>query len=428
MTDFLQNGVITTLHNLTHRPVEQLELELRQFARRRPMSLILPSLYSELTGPAMPRIIEELAKVDYLAEIVVGLDQADASQYHHARAFFSVLPQRVHILWNDGPRLRALDAELAEKDLAPHNPGKGRNVWYCIGFTLALGRSQCIGLHDCDILTYDRQIPARLFYPIANPASDLRFCKGYYARVTETGRLSGRVTRLFVTPLLRALHVILGSNDYIEFLDSFRYPLAGEFAMRTDVAGQIRIPDDWGLEVGVLSEVYRNLSRRQICQVDIADNYDHKHQELSIQDPNAGLSRMSQEIAKAIYRKLATEGVVLSDGFFRTLKATYFRTALDMLGQYGHDAKINGLLLDCHAEEQAIETFAQGVILAGETFLANPLEVPFIPNWNRVMSAIPDFPGRLVSAVAADARTAAETATPQHNPQIATEVEEKVDE
>jgi glucosyl-3-phosphoglycerate synthase len=406
MSDFHQNGVITTLHNLTRRPVEELEVELRIFARRRPMGLILPSLYAELGGPALPKIIDELRQVDYLGEIVVGLDQADEDQYRHAREFFGALPQRVHILWNDGPRLRALDAELAAESLGPNNPGKGRNVWYCLGFMLALARSTCIGLHDCDIVTYDRQMLARLFYPVAATGSDLRFCKGYYARVADEARLSGRVTRLFVTPLLRALKVILGPNDFIEYLDSFRYPLAGEFAMRADLATQIRIPDDWGLEVGVLSEVYRNLSKRQICQVDIADNYDHKHQDLSMVDPNAGLSRMSQEIAKAIYRKLATEGVILSDGFFRTLKATYFRIALDMLGQYAHDAAINGLGLDCHAEELAVETFSQGVILAGDTFLANPLEVPFIPNWNRVLSAMPDFGDRLVAAVAADARGA----------------------
>jgi len=408
MSDFLQNGVITTLHNLTDRPVEELEAELKRFARRLPMTLVLPSLYSELSGPALPRIVEALKPVEYLAEIVVGLDRANEEEYHRARAFFSALPQRVHILWNDGPRLRALSDELAIRNLGPKNPGKGRNVWYCLGFTLALGRCQCIGLHDCDILTYDRQLPARLFYPVANPASDLRFCKGYYSRVSDNARLSGRVTRLFVTPLLRALKAMLGPNDFIEFLDSFRYPLAGEFAMRTDVASQIRIPDDWGLEVGVLSEVYRNLSKRQICQVDIADNYDHKHQDLSQQDPNAGLARMGQEIAKAIYRKLATRGVILSDGFFRSLKATYFRTALDMLGQYSQDAAINGLSIDCHAEELAVETFAQGVILAGDSFLANPLEVPFIPNWNRVLSAIPDFGDRLVTAVAADAREAKE--------------------
>jgi len=45
----------------------------------------------------------------------------------------------------------------------------------------------------------------------------------------------------------------LGDHEYLEFMDSFRYPLAGEFSFRRDVLSDIRIPSDWGLEVGVLS-------------------------------------------------------------------------------------------------------------------------------------------------------------------------------
>ncbi len=37
---------------------------------------------------------------------------------------------------------------------------------------------------------------------------------------------------------------------------------------------------------------------------------------------------------------------------------------------------------------------------AGEDFLANPMEAPFIPSWNRVFSAIPDFSRQLLEAVA----------------------------
>ena len=401
MSDFMQNGVITTLHHLGERSVTELERELVDFSRARPMTLVLPSLYSELEGPALPKIVQILAEVPYLKQVVVGLDDADEARFRRAQEFFAPLPQETRILWQDGPRLRALDAELADRGLAPTNPGKGRNVWYCFGYALAKGGSACIGLHDCDIVTYDRAMPARLFYPVADPASGLKFSKGYYARIHDH-RLGGRVARLFVTPLIRSLRRMLGANSYLEYLDSFRYPLSGEFAMRTDVVESIRIPNDWGLEIGVLSEIYRHLHTRQICQVDIAEVYDHKHQELSLDNRNAGLSRMSMEIAKSVFRKLATEGVVLSDGFFRTLKATYFRTALDMLGQYALDASINGLKMDCHAEEQAIETFSQSVILAGEQFLANPLEVPFIPNWNRILSAIPDFGQRLVEAVELD--------------------------
>jgi glucosyl-3-phosphoglycerate synthase len=39
---------------------------------------------------------------------------------------------------------------------------------------------------------------------------------------------------------------------------------------------------------------------------------------------------------------------------------------------------------------------------AGESYLDNPMETPFIPNWNRVISAIPDFGQQLRAAVAAD--------------------------
>lgn len=401
MADFMQNGVITTLHRLTDRPAAELEAELEVFAEDNPLALVLPSLYSELEGPALDHIVEELTHARYLDEIVIGLDQAGESQYRHARRFFDRLPQRKTLLWHDGPRMRELDALLAEHDLSPQQPGKGRNAWFCLGYVVARNRARAVGLHDCDIVTYTRELPARLLYPVAHPNFEFSFAKGYYARVNGD-KLSGRVTRLFFSPMVRALKRILGPLDYLDYLDSFRYPLSGEFAMRTDELSNLRIPADWGLEVGILSEVYRNLSRRQICQVDIADHYDHKHQPLSREDMEAGLARMSVEIAKSIYRKLATEGVILTNEFFRTIKATYFRIALDMLAQYQRDAAINGLSFDCHAEEQAVEAFTRSIMTAGEQFLANPMEVPFIPNWNRVFSAIPEFEERLLEAVELD--------------------------
>ncbi|MGB5649755.1 MAG: hypothetical protein WBM59_06710, partial [Sedimenticolaceae bacterium] len=128
--DFFQNGTITTLHKLRHRPIEEMEAELQQFSAERPMALILPSLYSELQGQALPHIVEELKQASYISDIIVGLDQADEQQFAHAKEFFSGLPQHVHILWNDGPWLREIDALLQTQNLAPTQAGKGRNVWY----------------------------------------------------------------------------------------------------------------------------------------------------------------------------------------------------------------------------------------------------------------------------------------------------------
>lgn len=402
MTDFYQNGIITTLHNLTNRPLFDLEADLVKFSKERPLGLLLPSLYSELEEPALPNIVQEIKTVPYLSEIVIGLDQADAAQYEKAIKFFDTLPQHHRILWNDGPRLKALDAELEAHGLAPKERGKGRNVWYCMGYILASNKADAIALHDCDIVTYTSELLARLIYPVANPLYSYRFCKGYYARVADD-KLNGRVCRLLVTPLIRALKKVLSDNhQYLDFLDSFRYPLAGEFSFQKDVLTDILIPSDWGLEIGVLSEMHRNYANSRLCQVDIAHNYDHKHQDLSLDDQQSGLSKMSMDIAKSLYRKLATKGTEFSPSTFRSLKATYFRVALDFVETYRNDAIMNGLKFDIHKEEASVEMFAKNIMDAGESFLSNPMEVPFIPSWNRVQSAVPDIFERLYQAVEDD--------------------------
>lgn len=401
MGDFHQNGKIGTLHNLVNRPLDELESELRSFSKHRPMSLVLPSLYSELRTPALAGIVEKLAPVDYLEEIVIGLDRANEEQFEHSKLYFSKLDQHHRILWNDGPRLREVDKLLSDEGLAPKEMGKGRNVWYCYGYTLASGRAKAVAMHDCDIITYERDMLARLIYPVANPAFHYAFCKGYYSRIAN-GKLNGRVSRLLVTPLVKSLQKVCGHIDYLDYIDAFRYPLAGEFSMSTEFIQNIRIPSDWGLEIGVLSEAYRNYNTNQLCQVDIADVYDHKHQPLSEEDMNAGLAKMSMDITKAFFRKLATNGQVFSPSKFRTIKATYYRVALDFIDLYYNDAVMNGLKFDRHAEEKAVELFAKNIMNAGESYLSNPMETPFMPSWNRVISAIPDILERIYDAVEMD--------------------------
>ncbi|MBJ7550452.1 glycosyl transferase [Marinomonas ostreistagni] len=401
MGDFYQNGILTTLHNLSQRPLEEMESELCEFAKKRPMALILPCLYSELETEAMPNIIRHLKQVPYPIEIIIGLDRATEEQYKHALEFFSELPQKHKVLWNDGPRLRAIDEILKGEKLSPNDPGKGRNVWFCMGYALTSSDADAVAMHDCDIVTYDRSLLARLIYPVANPNFNYEFCKGFYAR-TANGKMNGRVSRLLVTPLLYSLKKVLGHLDYLDYLDSYRYSLAGEFSFRRDVMTDLRIPSDWGLEIGVLSEMYRNYSTNRLCQVDIADAYDHKHQDLSADNDDGGLSKMSIDITKAIFRKLATNGIVFNQETFRTIKATYYRVALDFIETYRNDAEINGLKLDVHSEERAVELFASNIMKAGNMYLENPMEAPFIPSWNRVASAFPGVMQQLEEAVAQD--------------------------
>lgn len=402
MADLYQTGVIATIHRLGQPNLERLERELQRYARQRPIALVLPALYSEFEGEAMPRIVSELKEVKYLKQIVVTLGRADAEQFKRARELMSVLPQNVKFVWNDGPRVQRLYALLRENDLPVGEDGKGRSCWMAYGYVLACDQCDVIALHDCDVLTYDREFLARLCYPVVNPNIDYEFCKGYYARVTN--KLHGRVTRLFVIPLIRALQEIFGYHPFLRYLNSFRYPLAGEFAMKADLARVNRIPGDWGLEVGVLAEVYRNVSIKRICQVELCETYEHKHQTLDPNDPERGLLKMSIDIGKNLFRTLASDGLVLTQGILKTLLAHYVKTAEDMIARYHADALINGLQFDRHEEESAVEAFATGVRMASESFFEDPLGIPLIPNWSRITAALPDFLEMLYNAVEEDNR------------------------
>ena len=400
MSDFYQNGVVTVLHRLGQPNTEQLEEELERYAKTTPIALVLPSLYAELERPALKRIVDILSDVRYINEIVISLDHASALEFRLAKQFFSQLPQRVRVIWNDGARIQAILNVLVSHEIDIGHQGKGRGCWTAYGYVLARGQSQVIALHDCDIVRYDRQYLARLCYPIANPNLAYEFCKGYYSRVTD--RMHGRVTRLFITPLIRSLQLLVGPHPLLSFLDSFRYPLAGEFAMVRDLAWINRIPGDWGLEVGMLAEVYRNCALRRICQADIADAYEHKHQTLSTHNPDAGLLKMCVDITKSLFRNLASEGLVLSESTLKTLRATYLQAAQEAISRYENDAAINSLQFDRHEERRAVEVFLRGMTLATDSFLEDPLGVPMISNWSRVTHAVPDIFHRLMDAVEQD--------------------------
>jgi len=401
MSEFSQNGVVATLHDFSNRDLKDLERDLKKFSKDRKMELILPCLYSELEGSALPNIVREISKTNYLNHIIIGLDRANEEQAKKAWNFFKKLNCAFTILWNDGPNLLKLDKELKNYNLAPQELGKGRNVWYCLGMAIARGEARSIAFHDCDILTFDRRLLAKLFYPVVNPLFNFEFCKGYYPRVAE-GKMNGRVSRLLVTPLLTAMEKTVGHNDYLDYMKAFKYPLAGEFSFRRNLMADMRIPCDWGIEIGILSEMYRNQASNRICQVDLADTYDHKHQDLSIDDQTKGLSKMSIDIIKTLIKKLATQGNSFSLETFRSIKATYYRTALDMIDIYRSDALMNGLKYDSHMEEKAVELFALNIMKAGESFFENPMDTPFIPTWSRVNSAIPNFMNRLKQKVELD--------------------------
>ncbi|MCZ2153890.1 MAG: hypothetical protein LC114_08335 [Bryobacterales bacterium] len=405
MADFYQTGIVATLHKLRPYAFDRLEADMLTFADESRVGLVLPALYSEFESPAMQAIVDELRRVRFVSQIVVALGRATFEQFRHARSFFKDFPYPVRFLWINGDRVQQLLGRLEEVNLSAGSDGKGRSCWLAYGYLLGRGDCDIIALHDCDIRNYRREFVARLCYPIVNSNLGFEFCKGYYARVSD--RMHGRVTRLFMTPLIRSMESMAVGTPFLRFIDSFRYPLSGEFAMRASLALVNRIPSDWGLEVGVLAEVFRNCTPARVCQVDLADNYDHKHQDLSKDDPEKGLRRMTTDIAKSLFRTLAGEGVVFTKDHFRSLRVRYVRMAEDTIARYYADAMLNGLVFDRHAEEYAVSVFAESLHDAAECFVQDPLGNPLTPSWSRVLAALPNFYEDLLDAVELDSETAA---------------------
>ena len=401
MADFFQTGSFATLHRLGRPDLARLEKDLVSFSKETPIALVLPCHIREMGTKALRAIVRELKSVPYLKQIVIGIDgPARIGEWRRIHSFFSQLPQKPMLLWNNGPRMQAFFETLDAAELSPGASGKGRNCWICWGYVLASEQARMVAMHDCDIATYSREMLARLCYPVAHPSLGFDFCKGYYARVSD--RLNGRVMRLFFTPLVRALRTIIGHHPYLSYLDSFRYPLAGEIALDIDLVRRVRIPQDWALELGTLSEVFRNSSTRALCQAELCDSYDHKHQELSIRDPEKGLNRMAVDIARSFFQRMAGEGIRLDSGLFDTLLSAYERQAEDMLRFYAADAAANGLIFPRHEEETAVSTFVRSIRIAADAFRKDPLWLQPIANWNRVESALPEFFDQLKTAVELD--------------------------
>lgn len=397
MPDFFQHDLVTTIHDLHTGKLERLEDMLRDATQQNPVGLVLPVTAADMRAEPFTQIVNELADADYIDTVVVSLGVApEKRDYQETVEKISPLGDRARVLWTDGPEIQSLYGELVDAGIPVSTPGKGRSVWTAFGYLLADPKIETFVLHDCDIVDYDRLLLARLCLPMVHPALDFEFCKAYYARATD--RMHGRVVRLLVAPLLRALMRIYPNSDFLRFLSSFRYPLSGEFSLTRNLARTNRIPSDWGLEVGTLAEVYRNTSLKRVCQTDLCRLYEHKHQTFSMEAKNAGLMRMATDILTTIYRTLASQGVLLSDATFTSLRASYVRMAQDCIRQYAADAVINDLSFDRHVEEMSIDAFADCITTASELFRADPRGVEAIPNWTRVRAAFPEFTYKLRDA------------------------------
>ncbi|MCS3923301.1 glucosyl-3-phosphoglycerate synthase [Methanosalsum natronophilum] len=400
--DFLQEE-ITTIHNFC-LDTEKMEQKMVDLTVTRPVTLVLPILYKEIKNDPLYDIVLNLNRCSFIKKIIIPLAAETGEEYTEVIDFFKFLEVPHIVIWCNGPRIEAIIDDMKEKDLDITSfKGKGRDVWIAIG--VASLNSYAIAFHDADIVNYSKSHPVRLLYPIVDPELDFFFNKGYYARIgIDTKIMYGRVYRLFVRPLIEALRVEVGYNSSIlQYMQAFRYLLSGEFAMTTDMAINIRIPGDWGLEVGILAEIYRNTTPKRICQIDL-DFYEHKHQKLG-QSSQEGLCKMAHDILTTFLRVIteSTNGSCreISGPFLHSVTVKYKRMAQDLIRQYHADALCNGISYNRHKEERYVDIFADIIMSGGEQYLEEPENV-LLPDWKRALSAIPNIRTKIQEAALED--------------------------
>jgi glucosyl-3-phosphoglycerate synthase len=304
-------------------------------------AVVVPMTEREYAGLAPERTLSALEVVDP-AKVVVPLS-ASAEHVGDFRDWLESFDLDVDLLW--------CSCEVVNATLVVHGlggiAGKGRDVWLALGH--AADVSEFVVCHDADAKTYsDRHVP-KLLAPLAD---EYAFSKGYYARV-ENGQLYGRLFRLFVRPLVRALEDAT-DHAFVEYIGAFRYALAGEFAMTSDLACEIRAQRAFGLEIGTLADAYAHAGFERSAQVDLGR---HEHDHRAVSGPT-GLSDMSEQVGRALFNALADHDVPVE---YDVLRPAYRDAANALVDQYAADAAFNDFAYDTGGERDQVASYAPAV-------------------------------------------------------------------
>jgi glucosyl-3-phosphoglycerate synthase len=237
------------------------------------ISLALPALNEEKTVGKVITIIKKalMDDVPLLDEIVL----IDSDSTDRTRQIAESLGVPVHIHQKLLPELGA-------------RPGKGEALWK----SLLVTKGDIIAWIDTDIIN----IHPRFVYGIIGPLllnRNIQLVKGFYRRPLRIGGKiqadgGGRVTELTARPLL---------NLFYPELSGVVQPLSGEYAVRRETIEKAVFFSGYGVETGLLIDVFEQCGLRSIAQVDLLERI-HRNQDLE------ALGKMSFAIIQTVLRKI----------------------------------------------------------------------------------------------------------------------------
>lgn len=237
------------------------------------VSLALPALNEEETVGRVIRTVRQTLMDDapLLDEIVL----IDSNSTDHTRDIAEALGVPVYIHQEVLPEWGA-------------RRGKGEALWKSLHVT----RGDIVAWIDTDIVNIHPRFVYGILGPLlANPG--IKFVKGFYRRPLKVGEKvqaggGGRVTELTARPLL---------NLFYPELSGVVQPLSGEYAGRRDALEQLPFFSGYGVETGLLIDVFERYGLSALAQVDLLERIHHNQ-------PLEALSKMSFVILQAVIRKL----------------------------------------------------------------------------------------------------------------------------
>jgi len=237
------------------------------------ISLALPALNEEETvGKIIRTLKKELMEKYPLLDEIVLIDSNSTDRTRQIAKGLGI-PVYIH---------QRLLPELGSR------AGKGEALWK----SLLVTKGDIIAWIDTDIVN----IHPRFVYGILGPLllnRNIQFVKGFYRRPLKVGDKiqaggGGRVTELTARPLL---------NLFYPELSGVVQPLSGEYAGRREALEKVPFASGYGVEIGLLIDIFERYGLRAIAQVDLLERIHHS-QELE------ALSKMSFAIIQTVLRKL----------------------------------------------------------------------------------------------------------------------------
>ncbi len=388
MADFWQSPDLVTIHNLHCSAGSSAVERLLDCTRESPVGTVIPVHYRDVHGQAMTTIIRELGQSGISANTVIVLNGANAAQAEEVAATIEQGDRHIRLLWAESRYVEHILDHVERCHGVKVVGGKGAACWLGLGYLLQCTNVRAVAFQDADVENFSAEMPARLLLPLVFPESGIAVSKAYYSRTGD--RMYGRLTRQFLTPFVHAMRSFFPGSGFASLLTQLRYPLSGEIGMSRDFALNCRVPCGWSLEINTLWDVQRMGMMASLCQVDIADQYFHKHHPVVSEDPcRQTLQAMASEIGTDLLALLAKEGNILSQWHQKAFLEKFARFAAIFHRAYACDARCNGIPWFEEDEIGSIREFTKSAAEAVNQYRRNPAQRPTLPSWKSIAHSMP---------------------------------------